>query len=74
MHKVGAYRKRGISVESDGNLKDVFDTRTFLIPVGSISDLPAVRTSQPALDVRSSGLLCGWPDGLELANYNNNNN
>ena len=27
----------------------------------------AVSDSLPAFDVRSSGLLCGWPDGLELA-------
>jgi len=27
---------------------------------------PAVRTSPPAFNVWSSGLLCGWPNGLEL--------
>ena len=26
----------------------------------------AVHTATPAFDVRSSGLFCGWPGGLEL--------
>ena len=30
---------------------------------------PAVRTSSPAFNVLSSGLLCGWTDGLELATW-----
>jgi len=42
------------------------------LPVGSICGQPAATscyTWSPAFDVWSSGLLCGWPHGLELVTW-----
>jgi len=38
----------------------------YLLAASPVCQMPlAVHTSPPAFSVWSSGLLCGWPDGLE---------
>ena len=47
---------------------DVKPYSTYLLTAASVigQPPPAVRTTTPTLDVRLSGLLCCWFDGLEL--------
>jgi len=38
--------------------------------IATIRRLPsAVRTATPAFHVRSSGVFCSWPGGLQLVTY-----
>jgi len=52
------------------SLTSGIDSVLYLSAVFAVCQLPpSVRTSPPAFDVRSSDILCGWPDGLEFLTW-----